>query len=246
VRLMRYPLRVALAIGVALGQIGEFSFILGSVGRDLGILSINAMNTLVAVAIASIVINPVLYRWVPELARRARTAQAEAVARDQPRRPPPSNAHRAVVIGYGPTGRTVTRLLQENGIEPTVVELNIDTVRALERADNVTAIYGDASQREVLKGAGADTAGSLILTTDLASAEEVIRVARDLNPDLYVLTRTANLRDLPVLRNAGASGVFSGEGEVALALTEALLQRLGATPDQIDRERRRVHDELFT
>ncbi len=246
VRLMRYPLRVALAIGVALGQIGEFSFILGTVGRDLGILSANAMNTLVAVAIVSIVINPVLYRWVPELARRARTAHAEAFSRDQPRRPPPSNAHRAVVIGYGPTGRTVTRLLQENGIEPTVVELNIDTVRALEREDNVTAVYGDASQREVLKGAGADTAGSLILTTDLASAGEVIRVARDLNPDLYVLTRTANLRDLPILRDAGASGVFSGEGEVALALTEALLQRLGATPDQIDRERRRVHDELFT
>ena len=127
-----------------------------------------------------------------------------------------------------------------------MVELNIDTVRALEREDNVTAVYGDASQREVLKGAGADTAGSLILTTDLASAGEVIRVARDLNPDLYVLTRTANLRDLPILRDAGASGVFSGEGEVALALTEALLQRLGATPDQIDRERRRVHDELFT
>jgi CPA2 family monovalent cation:H+ antiporter-2 len=66
-----------------------------------------------------------------------------------------------------------------------------------------------------------------------------------MNPQLYVLSRTANLRELPVLRAAGASGVFSGEGEVALALTEALLQRLGATPDQIDRERKRVHDELF-
>ena len=74
----------------------------------------------------------------------------------------------------------------------------------------------------------------------------MIRVARELNPNLYVLSRTATLRDVPVLRKAGASGVFSGEGEVALALTEALLQRLGATPDQIDRERQRVHDELFT
>jgi K+:H+ antiporter len=157
-----------------------------------------------------------------------------------------SNAHRAVVIGYGPTGRTVTRLLRENGIEPTVVELNIDTVRTLGQEDGVLAVYGDASQREVLKGAGIDTAGSLIVTTDLASAEEVIRVAREMNPGLHVLSRTANLRDVAALRAAGASGVFSGEGEVALALTEALLQRLGATPDQIDRERQRVHDELFT
>ena len=243
VRLMRYPMRVALAIGVALAQIGEFSFILGSLGRDLGILPANAMNALVAVAIASIVINPLLYRWVPALAKRTRAGRVEIT--DQ-RRPPSPATHRAVVVGYGPTGRTVTRLLRENAIEPTVVELNIDTVRALEQEDGVTGVYGDASQREVLKGAGADTAGSLILTTDLASAEEVIRVAREMNPNLYVLSRTANLRDLPVLRKAGAAGAFSGEGEVALALTEALLQRLGATPDQIDRERQRVHDELFT
>jgi CPA2 family monovalent cation:H+ antiporter-2 len=243
VRLMRYPMRVALAIGVALAQIGEFSFILGSLGRDLGILPANAMNALVAVAIASIVINPLLYRWVPALAKRTRAGRVEIA--DQ-RRPPSPATHRAVVVGYGPTGRTVTRLLRENAIEPTVVELNIDTVRALEQEDGVTGVYGDASQREVLKGAGADTAGSLILTTDLASAEEVIRVAREMNPNLYVLSRTANLRDLPVLRKAGAAGAFSGEGEVALALTEALLQRLGATPDQIDRERQRVHDELFT
>ena len=244
VRLMRYPMRVALAIGVALAQIGEFSFILGSLGRDLGILPATAMNALVAVAIASIVINPVLYRWVPDLAKRTQRVRADVAAAE--RRPPSSNAHRAVVVGYGPTGRTVTRLLRENGIEPTVVELNIDTVRKLQEEDGVTAIYGDASERAVLKGAGADSAGSLILTTDLGAAEEVIRVAREMNPNLYVLSRTANLRDLPVLRAAGASGVFSGEGEVALALTEALLHRLGATPDQIDRERQRVHDELLT
>jgi K+:H+ antiporter len=246
VLLMRYPMRVALAIGVALAQIGEFSFILGSMGRDLGILSRDATQTLVAVAIASIVINPVLFRWVPDLARRTRTVRAEEAVGDERRRPPSSNAHRAVVIGYGPTGRTVTRLLRENGIEPTVVELNIDTVRTLGQEGGVVAVYGDASQREVLKGAGTDTAGRLIVTTDLASAEEVIRAARELNPDLHVLSRTANLRDVPALRAAGASGVFSGEGEVALALTAALLQRLGATPDQIDRERKRVHDELLT
>jgi monovalent cation:H+ antiporter-2, CPA2 family len=246
VRLMRYPLRVALAIGVALAQIGEFSFIVGSLGRELGILPADAMNTLVAVAIGSIVINPLLYRWVPNLSRRARAVRVEPAARDESGRRPPSTAHRAVVVGYGPTGRTVTRLLRENGIEPTVVELNIDTVRALEGEEGVQVVYGDASQREILQGAGADTAGSLILTTDLASAQEVIRVAREMNPHLFVLSRTANLRDVQALRAAGASGVFSGEGEVALALTEALLQRLGATPDQMDRERKRVHDELFT
>jgi CPA2 family monovalent cation:H+ antiporter-2 len=240
VRVMGYPARVAIAIGVALGQIGEFSFILGSMGRELGIFSADAMNTLVAVAIASIVMNPLLYRWLPDVAGRTRAGSAEPAKR----RPLPS-AHRAVVIGYGPTGRTVTRLLRENGIEPTVIELNIDTVRQLEDREGVRSVYGDAAQRDVLKGAGVDRAGSLIVTTDLVPAAEVIRIARELNPELYVLSRTAALRDVSSLRAAGASGVFSGEGEVALALTEALLRRLGATPDQIDRERQRIHEELL-
>ena len=73
----------------------------------------------------------------------------------------------------------------------------------------------------------------------------MIRLSRELNPKLRVLARTAYLRDVDTLHEAGANEVFSGEGEVALALTEAILHRLGATPEQMDRERVRVHDELF-
>ena len=73
----------------------------------------------------------------------------------------------------------------------------------------------------------------------------MIRVARELNPEIRVLARAGYLRELPALQKAGADAVFSGEGEVALALTEDLLHRLGATPEQIDRERDRAHTELF-
>jgi CPA2 family monovalent cation:H+ antiporter-2 len=74
----------------------------------------------------------------------------------------------------------------------------------------------------------------------------VIRTARELNPAVRVLARTSHLRQLEALRRAGADTVFSGEGEVALALTEAILGRLGASRDQIDRERARVHSDLFS
>lgn len=114
------------------------------------------------------------------------------------------------------------------------------------RAQGVDAVYGDASQRDTLAAAGADTAANLILTADLgANAEEIIRVAREMNPRIHVLARTTHLRGVQALREAGAQGVFAGEGEVALALTEAVLHRLGATPDQIDRERERVRAELL-
>ena len=85
----------------------------------------------------------------------------------------------------------------------------------------------------------------MIITADVPNIPEVIRLSRELNAKLRVLARTQYLRDVDALIRAGANEVFSGEGEVALALTEAMLQRLGATPEQMDRERVRAHDELF-
>ena len=146
-------------------------------------------------------------------------------------------------MGYGPTGRTVARLLRENGIAPTVIELNMDTVRTL-RQEGVSAVYGDARDPATLVIAGIRHAATMIMSAAEASATETIRAARDLNPSVHVFARSAYLRDVPALRGCGAEHVFSGEGEVALAMTEAVLRRLGATPDQIDRERQRLRGEL--
>ena len=240
VRLMGYPSRVALSVGVALAQIGEFSFIVAALGRQLHVLPIEAMHVVVAVAIASIVLNPVLYK----LLVRSSTAGASADVRHvQAGGTHVSAAHRAVVVGYGPTGRTLARLLTENGVVPTIVELNMETVRTLRDA-GTSAVYGEAGRGDVLEAAGVGHAGSLILTADTPDASEIIRIARDVNPAIYILARTAHLREADALRRAGAQAVFSGEGEVAIALTAAVLGRLGATPDQIDGERERVRATL--
>lgn len=78
----------------------------------------------------------------------------------------------------------------------------------------------------------------------MPGATETIRVARELNPGIRVLVRTTHLREAAEIRSAGADVALSGEAEVALALTEAILPDLGATPEQIERERARVHGEL--
>ncbi|HEX8027728.1 MAG TPA: cation:proton antiporter [Vicinamibacterales bacterium] len=247
--LLRHPFKVGVTVAVALAQIGEFSFILSTLGRELGLLTHEASNTLVAVSIVSIVLNPVLYRAidpvVSALSKRMtlERAPANAPGPSQVARGPRS--HRAVVIGYGPTGRAVSRLLKDNGIEPTVIELNVDTVRGL-RDQGVDAVYGDATRPEVLDEAGVAGAGTMILTSaGMASSTEVIRTARNTNPSIRVLARAPYLRDLPDLQAAGADTVFTGEGEVALAFVEDLLGRLGATAEQIDRERARAHTEMF-
>jgi CPA2 family monovalent cation:H+ antiporter-2 len=137
------------------------------------------------------------------------------------------------------------RLLRDNDIVPTVIELNIDAVRAL-KDEGVDAIYGDATRRETMEAAGVARASTLILSSaGMTDSDEVIRMARALNPDIRVLARAPYLRDLPVLKAAGADRVYSAEGEVALALIEDILDSLGATSEQIDRERARAHSELL-
>jgi CPA2 family monovalent cation:H+ antiporter-2 len=236
VLVMRHPFRVALAVAIALAQIGEFSFILSTLGRDLGILTAAATNTIVAVSIVSIVANPLLYRslgWMERLgARRAGVSKllnASMSGLDTPLSSAEKTSdpdHRAVVIGYGPVGRTVARLLRERAIVPTIIDLNVDTVRQL-RDDGLPAVYGDAGHRETLLQAGVAAAGSLILSVDVGNAEQVIRIARELNPSLRVLARTAYLRDLDRLRRAGADHVFTSEGELALTLTDAVRRLFG-------------------
>jgi CPA2 family monovalent cation:H+ antiporter-2 len=263
-----YPVRTALSVSAALSQIGEFSFILASLGRRLGLLGDDATNALVAAAIVSITLNPVLYRltgpaeawaarrprlwtWLTSRARRASPDAAastrgggpsgEAADRERDRE---RDRDRAVVIGYGPVGRMVVRLLRENGIEPTVAEMNLDTVRSL-RGRGIRAVYGDAGRRETLEEAGLAGARALILSAaGPGAAGEIIRLAREINPAVRILARSAFVGEVAPLRRAGADGVFSGEGEVALAMTESILRQLGATPEQIDRERDRVRSEL--
>jgi len=248
--MMRYPPHTVLTVPSALAQIGEFSFILAAQARDLRVLPDEALHVVVAVSIASILINPLASRAIGPVERRLtrlrlirRAATIDTFA-ERGARSSLEPEYRAVVVGYGPTGRTVSRLLRENGVSPTVVELNIDTVRAL-RDEGVSAVYGDARDPNTLVAAGIRHAATLIVSGADSGAPEMIRVARELNPPLHVFARGAYLRDVPKLRGAGAEHVFSGEGEVALAMTEAVLRRLGATPDQIDQERQRLHGELF-
>jgi CPA2 family monovalent cation:H+ antiporter-2 len=96
-----------------------------------------------------------------------------------------------------------------------------------------------------LEAAGIRTTRALVISGPTAEQRaEIIRLARKMNPNIRVLVHSSYLRDVPIMRDAGADGVFSGEGEVALAMIQDILSDLGATPEQIDRERQRVHEEI--
>ena len=252
VLVLKYPLRSAMAVSVALAQIGEFSFMLATLGASLGVLPTEATNALVAAAIVSISINPLLYRMVDPIEAwlSKRPVLWRYLTSRMDTSPPTAHSerdrrHTAVIVGYGPVGQTLARLLDENGVAPVVIEMNLETVQAL-REEGISAVYGDAGHVDTLTAAGIERAEGLLLSASgLRNAAEIIRIARELNPKIDVLVRCSYIRDIPDLLKVGANGVFAGEVEVALALTGSLLKKLGATPEQIERERDRVHGDLM-
>ena len=150
---------------------------------------------------------------------------------------------RVIVIGYGPIGKILSRFLLDNNLDVVVIEMNIDTVQAVSEQGG-KILYGDATQREVLLHAGAEHAEALLITSSSAPSGEIIDVARSITPHMRIVAHTTFLSVAESLRRHGASAVFSGEREVAIAMSEFIMREFGATDEQIDRERRRIREEM--
>jgi CPA2 family monovalent cation:H+ antiporter-2 len=253
VTLLGYGSKVGVRVAVALAQIGEFSLILATVGDQLNLFPTGATNLIVAASIITLTLNPLLYRSTGSMdAMLARFAQSwhflngkaqsvDSTADDSKT----ASAYRAVVVGYGPIGQTVARLLEQGGIDPVIVDTNLETTRRV-RAEGHRVVFGDATHADILEAAGIRNAVALIVSGPTSEqATEIIRIARSMNPNVRALSRSYYLRETAMMREAGADEVFSGEGEVALAMTEYILGVLGATPEQMDRERQRVREEVF-
>lgn len=246
--LFRKPLRLSLSVAVSLGQIGEFSFILAAMGISYGLFGQEVNNAIIPAAMISITLNPLLFRRIEPAARWLEKRGPAWLSRS----PLPhlsaeavegGGGHRVVVVGYGPVGRNLCRILRDSGITPVVIENNIDTVRSL-RSRGRPAVHGDATQAEVLREAGLERAEALLLTTPAIPAREVTPIARAVNSGIRILANTAFLSEARHLRELGVSEVFSGEREVALAMSEFLLHDLGAADAHVQSELRRLRAEL--
>ena len=242
VKLFGKPLRMALSVAVALAQIGEFSFILAAMGVSFGVLPPEASSAIIVTAIISITLNPLLYRRIETVAHWLES-KGIGLPHLEEADLHPTGAQRIIVVGYGPVGRHLTRILRDNNLDVVVVEMNIDTVQR-QSAKGEKIIYGDATQREVLVHAGAEEAEGLIVSSSSAPAGEIVEVARSINPNMRILVHTTYLSVAENLKHEGASAVFSGEREVAVAMTEYLMRDFGATDEQIERERRALRESM--
>lgn len=244
---MGRPVETALAMAAGLGQIGEFSFILSSEARALGLLPAEGASVIVAAALVSIGLNPLLFRETLKLEavlrKRKRlwkrlNGKAEAKGRalnaEAGDRLGAADKVRAIVVGYGPVGRTAARLLETFGVEPVVVDLNVDTVASI-TATGGLAFYGDAGRQDILRAAGADKARYLIVTLPgILSRIPVIVAARQLNPDIRIFSRAHYLAERETLEEFGVTEVCYEEAEAALGLARLLLAEEGKDGEEAE------------
>lgn len=246
IRLLRRPGSLGVVVGTSLSQIGEFSFILAAMvaGERFGLLPESAVNIITGVAIITITLNVLLFRYIPALIRRMEDRGIGMKKADTSSIPEPTEERdRVIVVGYGPCGEIITRILQEYEIEVIVLEMNIDTVTRL-NAQGLHAMHGDARLRTIQQLAGVENARAIIVTATGAPAREIASTARDINPNIEIMAHTTYMRQARDIRCDGAQTVVSGEEEVALTLSAMLLRSLGATEEQISRARLKHREQL--
>jgi CPA2 family monovalent cation:H+ antiporter-2 len=243
-----YTARTALTVAIGLAQIGEFSFILSQVAMNHGLLPEEGHNVLVATAIISISLNPLMFRALPAveswLQRRPflwNLLNARANRRVNTLNAASSGAVNAVekplaiIVGYGPVGRVVDALLRDAGLHTVIVDLNMDTVQSLTRSGR-TAIYGDASRGEVLSQAGIRKAAHLVLTMPHSAANaHLVHVARELNPKVEVTVRARYLAERDTLSRAGVNRVVFDEGEAGVELARHIMEQRQVEPATSER-----------
>jgi len=237
VLLLRYPLHTALTVSASLAQIGEFSFILLTLGASLGLMPPQAQSLVVAGALISIAMNPFVFKAIGPVQRwlLARSAVAARLAqRDDPLAELPMStdqkylSRQVVLVGYGRVGRQLAQALAEAAVPFVVAEQNREIVERL-RAAGTPAVFGNASQAEVLIQAHVARARMLVIATpDTLDVRQMANTARLLNPAIEIVVRSHNEEEGRMLEAELASTVFLGERELALAMTRHVLARCAA------------------
>jgi CPA2 family monovalent cation:H+ antiporter-2 len=235
-----HPVRTGLIVAAGLAQIGEFSFILIGLGGALGLFPEEGRNLVLAGALLSITLNPLLFQAIDPLEGwlRGRPRLAALLAhrsRELAKLPAEAGTLRghAILCGHGRVGSIVAEALERRGFHYIVIEQNRRTVEAL-RARGVPALYGDAGNAAVLAHAGMETARVLVVAVpDAATVRQVAEHARGANPRLPVVVRTHSAGERDHLREAGVAAAVLGEQELALELTRYTLHRFGVSANEV-------------
>ena len=234
VLVFRYPLNTALTVAASLAQIGEFSFILAALGISLKLMPAEGMSLILAGALISIALNPLVFAVVKPLGRWviARSALARRLeSREDPYAELPMSTERkflegqVVLIGFGRVGKRIAASLDERGIPYVIVEQNREQVEGL-RKQGYAAVSGNAAEPAVLIQAHIAHAAMLVVAApDTLNIRQMVDTARTLNPAIEIVLRTHSEEESRLLRTENLGTVFFGEEELARGMSRHVLQR---------------------
>ncbi|HSG08620.1 MAG TPA: cation:proton antiporter [Longimicrobiales bacterium] len=221
-------LRTAVLAGLALSQVGEFSFILAGSGMAQGLMSEGSYQWFLVAAVASIALTPFLIAVGPRLADAAErlpiSSRLKAGALPETATPAAEGlTDHLLLVGFGVNGSNVARAARVGGIPFVAIEMNPTLVRE-QRALGVDIHYGDASQAPVLEHAGvAHARVAVVAISDAAATRRIVALVRTLNPSCQIVTRTRYLREVEPLQAAGANIVIPEELETSLEIVARVL-----------------------
>ncbi|HWL71121.1 MAG TPA: YbaL family putative K(+) efflux transporter [Geminicoccus sp.] len=245
-----YPASTALIVSASLAQIGEFSFILAGLGIALGLLPPEGHDLILAGALLSITLNPLAFAAIDRMSSWLRhrprvlahiERRGDASLTRLPTTTDEAGPHgHAIIVGYGRVGSVVGKGLKSQGLPIIVIDQDRRRIEAL-RAQNVAAIYGDASTPGVLEAAGAAQARLIVIATPEGyQTRRIIELARGLNPTIDTAVRTHSEGEVANLERQGAGIAIMGERELAFALMDYALRSLGMAEDKARRVVQRV------
>ncbi|WP_172657619.1 YbaL family putative K(+) efflux transporter [Demequina maris] len=228
VRALKYSRSMALVVGASLAQIGEFSFILVTLGADLEVLHQDAQDLVLAGAIVSIILNPLLFAWVARFYARREGLPADDAADG------PVESHatgHVIVVGYGRVGGRVAEGLWGAEIPVVVIDDDETRVERIREAGH-EAILGNAARGRVLRAAGIESARAVLVgVPDPLNAGAIVAKARALAPEADIVARGHGKRDVAYLEAQGASRVLVGVHEIA----DLMVERAGGPPNEPER-----------
>lgn len=249
-RVLGYPLGVALAGGLALGQVGEFSFVLALEGASVGLtpagLGEAGSQGLIAVTVVLMIATPLLIALAPRVSAFGRRVEDDAHDEGGG-----GHGHgvdledHTIVVGYGPAGRRLARVLGEVGVPYAVSDLNPSSLRDAD-ADGGEVVFGDAAREPILLSLGADRAKLLVVAiNDRDATRRIVAVARHLNPTLQIFARTRFISDVESLTRAGADVVVPEELETTVRLFAHVLGAYLVPKDEIERQASLVRQDDY-
>jgi len=237
--LLGYPLRTAIITGLALSQIGEFSFILADMGARYGLFAGHTYQLFLAVSVVTMGAAPFVLAMAPRFADavgrwRLPGALKRGFAFEGRPEPQALRGH-LIIVGFGLNGRNLAHAAKRAGIPYVILEMNPETVRKEKRSGEPIS-YGDATHDAVLQQAGIEQARVMVVAiSDPAATRRITAAARTLNPSLHIIARTRFFPEIKPLRELGASDVIPEEFETSVEIFTRVLDKYFLPRDEIDR-----------